>query len=58
MRFLEGPGYGGMNEQWGIGQRGATYTGFLRGAELFRDDSSRVRIGGTSSPELGQLRDW
>ena len=28
------------------------------GAELLREEISRVRIGEISSPELGQLRDW
>ena len=27
-------------------------------AELFWAEISRVRIGGISSPELGELRDW
>jgi hypothetical protein len=26
--------------------------------ELFRAESSRLRIGGISSPDFGELRDW
>lgn len=64
---MEGLGCGGRNLEWlplllGVVSReldnGQVLYRISEGVELLRAEFSRVKIGGISSLELGELRDW